>query len=53
MKTFARKLAIVATGTVLTFGVLGAASPAEAAKDTSWKQDTSWKSVVMLKDTSW
>ena len=59
MKTLARKFVVVVTGTVLTMGVVGAASPAEAAKDTRWRQatfqkDTSLGHVGMMKrDTSW
>ena len=44
MKTIARRFAVVLSATAVTIGLMGAAAPAEAAKDigsTSFR-DTGW-----------
>jgi hypothetical protein len=65
MKSFTRKAAVAITGAVLTVGVTGTISPAEAARDSSWRgavkvqkinKDSSWKDSswkIRMKDSSW
>ena len=59
MKSLARRLTIVVSATALSVGLMGAASPAEAARDSSWgfkhaTKDSSWgfKSAA-ARDSSW
>ncbi len=64
MKTLARRATIVISATALSIGLMGATSPAEAKKDSSWgykvsaKKDSSWGYKVAShgmkgRDSSW
>jgi hypothetical protein len=50
MKSFTRRITIVLSATALSVGLMGAVSPAEAKKDSSWGWITSDTSA---RDSSW